>query len=242
MPERAARGLRPVRLPGALRAAGLAASFLGGCQGSPGPPALKPPLPPPSVVVAPTVEKPKPDEVALLFPHHNGDHWEMTVKGEEGAHKITLVAEARGERVFSIGTLRDGKQIAHDTYRVDPEGVYFVSSDLPALTRIEPPLPLLKRPLRTDSAWKWTGVFKSAQGNTPAEADIKVTGPDMTTTPAGTFPAYRITQKVTLKATGGNVVSTTEQWVAPNIGLIRQTTENPYRKGEVVLDAYKVSE
>src|SRR5437016_1001257 len=65
---------------------------LSGCVGTPkaSPILVRPPAP----VVQQPQPKPKPDDVALLFPHHPGDHWVMTVTGEEESHQIDVTVKS----------------------------------------------------------------------------------------------------------------------------------------------------
>src|SRR5207302_10283836 len=90
--------------------------------------------------------KPKPDDVALLFPHHPGDHWVMTVTGEEESHQIDVTVKAgpvaAGTKTFYLETMRDDKPVTRDLYQEDENGVFFAASELPEPTKISPPMPL----------------------------------------------------------------------------------------------------
>ena len=221
-------------------------ALIAGCSGPPKHLAI--PVRPKVVQPAPAaaVQPPKPDDAALLFPHHVGDHWTMTVTGEEESHQIEVTVKAGpdmpGVQTFYLQTTRDGKAVTRDLYEENENGLFFVASDLPEPTKIVPPMPLLKRPVHPNTEWEWIGTFKVGAHEWPATAKLKLTGPDSLKTPGGEYEAFKLEQSVTVKAGGQDIVSKTMQWLAPKVGTVKQITQNPNEKGEAVLISSKLTE
>lgn len=205
-------------------------------------------IPPPAPVAPPTPAaepaKPTPDLAALIYPHAQGDTWQMRMSGEAETHLVTLTvlpAQAGEPTGFRLETKRDGIVVARDRYTADEHGVYLSAQGYPGETRVEPPMPILKLPMVAGTTWAWKGAFKAAGGAVPAEATFTVAGPEGVDTPAGAFQAYRVEQKLTFRAKTGRLVSTTTQWLAPKVGLVKQTVETPETRGEAVLVSYRLA-
>jgi hypothetical protein len=170
----------------------------------------------------------------------------MVMKGEETREKLTLsiaTAAPNGARSgpdrFYLITRRGEEVIQRDGYLADEKGLSFVSSGVPDLSRIEPPMPILRLPVAAGDHWDWKGKFKSAAGDLDADATFLVAGPEKTVTPAGAFDAFKVEQRLVVHA-APDVVTTTTLWLAPGVGLVKQVIETPDHKGEALLSAYNV--
>jgi hypothetical protein len=192
----------------------------------------------------PIKEPPKPDGIALYFPHQLGDSWQMVMKGEETREKLDLSIATGGAgsdpKRFYLITRRGNDVIQRDGYLADDKGLNFVSSGVPDLSRIEPPMPILRLPVTAGDHWEWKGRFKSAAGGLDADALFTISGPEKTVTPAGTFDAFKVEQRVVVHASP-DVLTTTTLWLAPHVGLVKQVIETPDHKGEATLSAFKVA-
>jgi hypothetical protein len=224
-------------------------AMLAGCAPRPPKPVIRAPgAAPPVIPVAPApsapVNKPPAAEgVSLYFPHRLGDSWQMVMKGDAESEKLDLSIATGGPgsdpNRFYLITRRGSEVVGRDGYAADEKGLNFVSSGVPDLTRMDPPMPILRLPVVSGDKWDWKGKFRSAAGDLDADATFSVAGPDRIETPAGIFDAFRVEQKVVVHASP-DVTTTTTMWLAPNVGLVKQVVESPDHKGEALLSAYKV--
>ena len=187
---------------------------------------------------------PKPEGIALYFPHQLGDSWQMVMKGEETSEKLNLSIATGGlgsdPNRFYLITRRGEQIVQRDGYAADEKGLNFVSSGVPDLSRIEPPMPIIRMPVSAGDHWGWKGKFRSAASDIDADATFTVAGPEKTVTPAGSFEAFKVEQRVVVHA-APDVVTMTTMWLAPHVGLVKQVVETPDHKGEAVLSAYKLT-
>jgi hypothetical protein len=194
----------------------------------------------------PPAQAPKPDAAALFFPRHRGDSWEMKETVDGHAHRVTFTArgaasdDAAGP--FYIDMMRDGQLVQSEGYRQDEHGVYRVAAGPGAAGKIEPPMPMLRLPFKAPSAWRWRGALKDADGETPAEATFKLTGPELLNTPSGSFQAYRLEQTFILRPPEGLQTVRNEQWLAPGVGLVKQVTDDGVQKTVAELTKHNVGQ
>jgi len=196
----------------------------------------------------------KQDLAASLFPHSDGTTWKLQMATQENTdkgvrdvnHDVTWTVlpteptDAPGS--FRVETKRDNLIVEKADYLVDEEGLKYIGTEMPALAQLDPPMPLLKLPLATSgagSAWTWVGTFKLQAGSTPATADISVSGPEDTKVPAGSYKAYKVEERLHVKASPGDAATTITLWLAPNVGLVKQAVSSPGRSFAAVLTAYK---
>jgi hypothetical protein len=211
-----------------LLAAAVAVLF--GC-GKPEPPL--PPLPPVEKLSQPpvAVEKPAPekqDEAALFFPWHPGDKWEMDARSGPDTYKFELTAtvehEIDGKKTRFIEMKRDGQTVQSEGYIADDAGIHRIAFGPDGKGRIEPPMTVLKLPLKTGDEWDWKGKFKSEDGSVDGEARFKVNKLESIKSPAGTFFAFRVDQTISQITPEGRNETVNKQWFAPKNGLVKQET------------------
>lgn len=157
-----------------------------------------------------------------------GRRWEMTATFDGASSRLTFLArgEAKigGEKsAFFIEMEQDGTLVQREGYIQDGEGIYRVAFGEDGTGRIEPPLPILRGPLQSGNTWTWKGVYRSADGDLPGEATCSLSGPEPVMTPAGRFTTYRVDQQITVMQPDGKYSTTTTQWFAPEVGLVKQS-------------------
>jgi hypothetical protein len=189
------------------------------------------------------VETPKPEvaPVADLFPYHLGDMWEMRETAGLTTNQVSLMVKAAKDKAFTIETRRNGEVVMNETYRVDELGIFRESAGNLEAGRIVPPMPILQFPIHSGDTWQWKGAIKYSDLSIPGEATFTLTGPEKVNVPKGEFQAYRLDQKITLKVAGKtNTVSNT-QWFAPEVGIVKMSTESPDQSNLAELAGYKVA-
>ncbi|MBI2898982.1 MAG: hypothetical protein HYY17_02245 [Planctomycetes bacterium] len=81
-----------------------------------------------------------------------------------------------------------------------------------------PPMPLLPRPLHTDSLWSWRGTVEEEGAATEWSLEFRVTTVESLTTPAGTFSSFR----VEAAGTRGSAPVREVEWYALGVGLVKR--------------------
>lgn len=167
----------------------------------------------------------------------------MRAGGQTYQYSQSVVEEkSEGEKSsFSIEMKRDGAVVQREEYTADKTGVYRVAYGENASAKTEPPMPILKLPLATDSSWDWKGVFKDRAGEIPGEARFKLTGPELVKIGTGSYQAYRVDQTITLKDPRGSQVMKNTLWFTPKIGIVKQVTGEGAESVVVELTRYKAS-
>lgn len=185
--------------------------------------------------------KPEFDAVAALFPHHPGDQWDMRETAGLTTNQVSLAVKSAGDKTFSIETRRNGEVVMNETYRADEKGVFRETAGNLEAGRIVPPMPMLHLPFHSGDAWQWKGEIKYSDLSIPGESSFTLAGPEPVKVPAGEFQAYRLEQKITLKVAGKTSTVTNTQWLAPQVGIVKLTTDSPDQSSMAELASYKVS-
>lgn len=156
---------------------------------------------------------------------------------------IHQLAPAQGCELFSLQQQRGRKRFLG----ASPLGLFeFYPADMEGLrpdTQSAPTL-LLKADPKVGDTWHWVEPFRgqisvgpgdSAPDMSELASDCKATVvavDERVTTPAGTFKAIHV---VTVRTSKRQGETKTDLWVAPNVGIVRETTGNETWKSELVL-------
>jgi hypothetical protein len=180
------------------------------------------------------------DRLEKLFPRIAGGEWEYEEKIGDAVHqlKTTCLGEKEvGEvRYTFFTTRRDGEPVLTEGYTITPDAVLRISSGENSSNSIEPPMPVLKVPIKQGQNWKWQGRLLEMGISTPAEASLSVTGPVKLKVPYGELETWQISQTYTISPGNDASTITSTQWFAEGIGLVKQET----RDGEAVTTAQLV--
>lgn len=111
-----------------------------------------------------------------------------------------------------------------EVYRSGPAGIFGVSTGEKGEVRLEPPLPLVRMPLRPGAFETWRGhLLPPGSAPIPATAVCRIDGPDRVTTPAGSFRAYRLDMQVRIGPDPDQAPPRSSTiFLAPGIGFVRQ--------------------
>lgn len=175
-----------------------------------------------------------------MFPWHPGDVWEMDAESGGQKFKFTLTATAEldidSQKVRHVEMKRDGEAVQTEGYAVDEKGIHRVAFGPAGVGKIKPPMTVLKLPLKNDATWEWKGEMESPDGTVKAEATFKLTGPEQSKVPAGTFEVWRVEQHL-FETIGGQKVDVTNLlYFSPGVGIVRQETVSPdgFTEGSLV--------
>lgn len=186
------------------------------------------------------------EEVTLitsLYPRESGATWVLRETVGDEVHKIVIRClgekKQEGQSLFFYEIERDGQAALTEGYTQDAKGIHRTSAGQEGGGTIDPPMTMLALPLQPGLVRQWSGSISEGTASSVAEATLKLSGPEPVTTPAGSYRAYRLDQEFNLgeKGVGGKV--STQQWLAPGVGLVRQDTFDGEVRSSAVLERYR---
>jgi hypothetical protein len=170
---------------------------------------------------------------AELLPVSVGARWmsDGTTPDGEALTLETTVASAEPvpggvEAVFAsrfLMKLRTPQRLT-ERYRIDAAGITGVATGENGDVRLDPPLPLVRFPVRQGALQNWSGRLIPPQGAPiPATAVCRVDGPDTVRTQAGDYPAYRLDMQVRVgEHPESQPARVSTIYLAPGVGFVRQ--------------------
>jgi hypothetical protein len=139
--------------------------------------------------------------------------------------RLTSVRKQGNRTTGVISTVIDEKPGGDDHYIVTEREVLRARTGPGGQGSLTPPMPILHFPVRVGDAWKWRGRMKLPRGvDADADAKIRVVERKELTTPAGTFPAYRVEMQVRAEAQGMKLEFPAQIWYAPHYGMVQLET------------------
>ena len=159
-----------------------------------------------------------------LLPLRNGARWELQVANEGGER-----LEDEQQRVVrttptggTIETLRGGKVVQTETYRVTPQKIELLATGIDKSHSLNPPLTLLALPVAEESVLSWQGTAGSGDQTFAGQAFSRPTRRETVQTPAGAFAAWRVDTRTELTMGGRRELVHLSRWFSPGIGIVRQ--------------------
>jgi hypothetical protein len=161
------------------------------------------------------------------WPMQPGNAWTLAVKANGQSVPtqrvlVTGVQSGSDGRTVRLVYQANNKTVQSETYLVKPDTVYRLTSNAGAQSRLEPPFPVIRLPMRDGQQWKWEGVIRTGQNRAKARSTLTVSGPALVKTPAGTFGAYKVQSELIVESGGREERLPNAYWFAPGIGLIQQ--------------------
>jgi hypothetical protein len=167
--------------------------------------------------------KPKPAKPdADYFPLRVGDTWTyrhsesggytwkvLSEEPQDGGTIRYLVELNSGVIIHSLYSKAGGWVLLHAETYTEHEAVK---------ATYDPPKRYLPNPLVAGQTWEWTGKDPT---QTEFHEKHRVVGLENITVPAGKFRAMKVISEIT----GGNISQTKTSWYAPDVGLVKSTTE-----------------
>jgi hypothetical protein len=153
------------------------------------------------------------------FPLKAGTKWFFQVdqggKKLKFSNRIAKVESTDGKSLALLETIVNGEVTETVHLAATEKGIFRHRVNGVELT---PPVCFLKYPLKKDDTWE----SESTIGNEPIKIKGKVLDAEDVTVPAGKYKAFRV--EVETSAAGMRATSTL--WFAPDVGVVKQSTEN----------------
>lgn len=115
----------------------------------------------------------------------------MLVIGEREI-PVTVKSEMIG-KLLSVRIYADNTELEHEGYRVEPDAFLLIQA---GGETFDPPLPVLKFPLKIGDGWSWTGTLRAGEATSAAEAKVMTIRESLFTPPS---EALRVNVELTLR-------------------------------------------
>jgi hypothetical protein len=146
----------------------------------------------------------------------------------EHTEVVTAVEEKDGAKLVTVA--RDGGRPV-SRYAVSPAGVSRVRQDEVAF---DPPLRLLRLPVRPGDEWGWDSAVLSPLPPARFTGRCRAFAPEWVEVPAGRHLVVRVETEYS----DGAGDHTQVRGYAPGVGLVKAVSRSPGRKTETVLKAF----
>lgn len=110
---------------------------------------------------------------------------------------VTVKSEVIG-KLLSVRTFADNAEIEHEGYRIEPDAFLLIQA---GGETFDPPLPVLKFPLRIGDAWTWSGTLRAGEASSPADAKVATIRESLFTPQS---EALRVNVELTLRRGAGS--------------------------------------
>ena len=174
-----------------------------------------------------------------IFPITKGSTWKFT--GTAATSKmamdatITSVKTDKGVSSVLFDWTVNGKTSQKETYLVSKQGVSRSQAGVTGTETINPPIPILKFPVKIGQSWTWKGSLKGGQKPMPASAILKVLSLDDVNTVAGKYKAYCVNLSLTITQGANTMTIQNKYWFAKGAGLVKQAMTMPGPNGKSLL-------
>jgi len=131
------------------------------------------------------------------------------------SNQIAKVEEIDGKSLALLETTMNGEVAATEHLAATDKGIFRHRVNGIVLS---PPVCFLKYPLKKNETWETASTIANEQ----LKIKGKVIDTEEVTVPAGTYKAFR----VEIETSAAGISSTTTFWLAPDVGVVKQSTEN----------------
>jgi hypothetical protein len=144
------------------------------------------------------------------YPLAEGATWEYSMGGTDVTVRVKDVTDKDGARSAKLVTEHAGKEVAHETIRVDKEGVFRTHIND---AEIKPPMPLIKYGLTEDDSWE----IKTAVQSSEVKGKLTLKGTEKVKVPAGEYEAVLVVGDCVIAGT----TTGTKWWLADGVGIVK---------------------
>ncbi len=170
--------------------------------------------------------------VPNYYPLQAGNEWhlQLTANGKQVTviQRVTKIENIDGMDLARVEALVDGKVTATEHLRQTAQGVFRYRFNG---AECNPPFPVLKYPIKAGAQWEGevkVGAETMKYHCKASEAEVEV--------PAGKFKTVRVDVQID---TGGKTLQLSN-WLAPDVGIVRQTLEAGPLNLVSVLEKYEI--
>jgi hypothetical protein len=158
-----------------------------------------------------------------LLPLRKGAHWTLQVRNQKGdlpeeEQRVTNAGATGG----TIETIRGGKVVQTETYRVSAKGIEILATGVGTSQTLNPPVLLIALPPEEEKVSAWQGTAGNGKQTFAGQAWSRVTRRENVTTPAGTFAAWRVDTRTDMTLGKAHELVHFTRWLTPGIGIVRQ--------------------
>lgn len=163
---------------------------------------------------------------AEIFPLAAGQKQTFQVTSDPTApeliNKITQVKEQNGTKLAVMQTTYKGKLVSMRAYAVTPKGLLLLALGNGEPLRFEPPLPLIRFPVKSGGISVWQGKLTGKKIHQTGSALVRTSGTETLTQNKTKRLAYRLDMVIIAKDHDKVNRQQTTLWLTPGIGLIRE--------------------
>jgi hypothetical protein len=164
---------------------------------------------------------------AQIFPLMLGQKQTFQVTSDpnqpELQNKITQLRDKNGTKLAVMQTTYKDKLVSVRVYALAPKGLMLVALGSGEPLRFDPPLPMLRFPLKAGDVAKWRGTLVGKKIKQAASALVRVGGAETLTQDNTKRLAYRVDMVIVISRSKDKVErQQTTLWFAPEIGLVRE--------------------
>jgi hypothetical protein len=170
--------------------------------------------------------------IAQMFPTRAGSTWEFDGAVRAGNQtqplklgaKIASVNSAGGKTTVVVEWTANGNIAQSETYIVSGNEVLRSRSGQGGSGVINPPVPVLRMPIRAGNSWNWKGTITTGGQTLNGSANLRIAARERLKTPAGNLDSFRVDMTLTISLQGQNQKTVNSYWFAPGVGLVKQST------------------
>jgi hypothetical protein len=168
------------------------------------------------------------DGKTALLPLKQGNSWEFSVQGAEKpiAEQVVVTGPVtvRGQVGMRCEIRRAGRVWRQEIYRETPTGIELLAFGDASQNKIEidPPLSLLRYPLKDGEEERWKGKLTVRGKVLRATGYSRISARENIVAPAGRFVSYRIDTVLTIPNATTPTHFPSIRWLASGIGFVRR--------------------
>lgn len=142
----------------------------------------------------------------------------------ELTNKITEFRETKDTKLAVMQTTYNQNLISVRAYAAAPKGLLLVALGSSEPLRFQPPLPLIRFPVKFNETYSWSGTLTGKKTKMLGYALVRVAGAENLVQDKIKRVAYRLDMIIATKKQDKFERQQTTLWFAPNVGLVREQT------------------
>lgn len=167
------------------------------------------------------------DQAVNYWPLKTGCNWTMPVPDLNPNWVITVAVLSStttpgGNSNVTVDYTLNGKSIQKEVYQVTADEISRIKGGAEASGTMDPPLPIVKLPMKSGQTWNWKGTITVGATKVNASSQFTVTGPFLVSTPAGKFSAMKVHSALIINPGPKAVSMPNDSWYSSGIGLVKQ--------------------
>jgi hypothetical protein len=167
------------------------------------------------------------DRAINYWPLKSGCNWTIIAPDVKSDWAISISVSSSTTTPAGISNVAvdytlNGKTIQKEVYQVTADEIARIKGGAEASGTVDPPLPIIKLPMKSGQSWKWNGTITVGATKVNATSQFTVTGPFLVSTPAGKFSAMKVHSALIINPGPKAVSMPNDSWYSSGIGLVKQ--------------------